>query len=354
VNLPYPIAVGHGMLDRLPDILQRISGENRVAIITDKNVGRRYASRVAKLVGGAPVFAIPAGERHKNRATWATVTDKLLGAGFGRDTTIIALGGGVVGDLAGFVAATYMRGIPVVQVPTTLLAMVDASVGGKTGVDTRYGKNLVGSFHRPSAVIVDLDVLGSLPMEHLRAGFAEIVKHGAVADANYFEQAKSFASRWPKPRAPLSGILPLVTGSISIKANIVAEDERESGQRKILNFGHTIAHAVEVATKFRVLHGHAVAIGMVAEARIAERLGIARTHTANTIAAVCRMAGLPVELPRVSVAALIKLTRSDKKARGGRVEYALPKGIGEMESGEGTWSIPVEDTIVRQVLSNRA
>src|SRR5213075_626669 len=153
VNLPYPVAVGHGMLDRLPDVIQQVSAGNRVAVITDRNVARRYGKRVAKLLGGAPVFAIAAGEQHKNRKTWATLTDKLLDAGFGRDTTIVALGGGVVGDLAGFVAATFMRGVPFVQVPTTLLAMIDASVGGKTGVDTATGKNLVGAFHQPAAVI---------------------------------------------------------------------------------------------------------------------------------------------------------------------------------------------------------
>ena len=346
------------MLVQLPAVLGNVAAGRRVALISDQHVTRRYGARVAKLLGlGAhDRFTIPAGERHKNRATWAKLTDQLLKRGFGRDTVVVALGGGVVGDLAGFVAATYMRGVPVVQVPTTLLAMVDASIGGKTGVDTRFGKNLVGAFHQPAAVVVDLAVLSTLPMEHLRAGFAEVIKHGVIADANYFEAARDVASKWPSARARgagLDGLLPLVTGSIGIKASVVSRDERESGLRKVLNFGHTIAHAVETATKYRVLHGHAVAIGMVAEARIAERLGVAQSGTSQAIADVCRLCGLPTALPGVSVATLVRLTRSDKKSRAGKVEYALPHRIGEMAGHDRGWSFPVEDTIVREVLSRK-
>jgi 3-dehydroquinate synthase len=352
VSLSYPVAVGHGMLDRLPDVLEQVSPGNRVAIITDRNVARRYGKRVSRLFKGSSLFSIPAGEKHKNRKTWATITDKLLDAGFGRDTTVIALGGGVVGDLAGFVAATFMRGVPVIQVPTSLLAMVDASIGGKTGVDTRAGKNLVGSFHQPAAVVADLDVLATLPREHLSAGFAEVIKHGVISDANYFEQARMFATRWPKPRASLDGLLSFVTGSIGIKSSVVLRDEREGGLRQVLNFGHTIAHAVESATKYRVLHGFAVAMGMVAEARIAERLGIAERGLAKTIAEVCAMAGLKTDLPRLPIATLIKLTHGDKKARCGKAVYALPTRIGEMAGADSGWAIQVEDTIVREVLSN--
>ncbi len=355
MNLPYPIAIGHGMLDRLPDVLQQIARGNRVALISDHNVAKRYGARVARLLGLAAFdrFTIPSGERHKTRATWAKLTDQLLAHGFGRDTTVVALGGGVVGDLAGFVAATYMRGVPVVQVPTSLLAMVDASIGGKTGVDTRAGKNLVGAFHQPAAVVVDPDFLVTLPRAHLSAGFAEIVKHGVVADAGYFEVAQDFARIWPAPRAALPDLQSLVTRSIGIKASIVARDEREGGVRKVLNFGHTIAHAVELATRFRVLHGHAVAIGMVVEARIGERLGVTARGTARTIADVCALAGLPTALPAVPIAGLVKFTRSDKKTRGGKVEYALPKQIGDMAGGDSGWAIPVEDTIVREVLSKK-
>jgi 3-dehydroquinate synthase len=254
-----------------------------------------------------------------------------------------------VGDLAGFVAATYMRGVPIVQVPTTLLAMVDASIGGKTGVDTPAGKNLVGAFHQPAAVIVDPSFLATLPMNHLRAGFAEIVKHGVVADAKYFDDARDFASRWPDS-GDIPDLVHLISGSISIKTRIVADDEHESGLRKVLNFGHTIGHAIEAATSFEMLHGQAVAMGLVAEARLAERIGIAASGTAGRIEWVCQAAGLETTLPSIPIDTLIDFTRSDKKARAGRVEYALPKRIGEMAGAERGWTVPVDDTAVREAL----
>jgi 3-dehydroquinate synthase len=185
-TLSYPITIERGALDTVGSIVRARSPNNRVVIVTDDHIADtfEYASRVARTVGEGTVFvSIPAGEQFKTRTTWEDLTDHLLDAGYGRDTTIVALGGGVIGDLAGFVAATFLRGVPYVQVPTTLLAMVDASIGGKTGVDTRHGKNLVGAFHQPLAVIIDPDVLLTLPREHLRAGFAEIVKHGVIADS---------------------------------------------------------------------------------------------------------------------------------------------------------------------------
>jgi 3-dehydroquinate synthase len=350
---PHPYVVGSGALNRLPEILARAGANNRVAIITDENVARLHGAHVAKAVGvnAKEAFTIPSGEQHKTRDSWARLTDELLARRFGRDTTIVAVGGGVVGDLAGFVAATYMRGVPVVQVPTTLLAMVDASIGGKTGVDTPAGKNLVGAFHQPAAVVVDPSFLATLPMEHLRAGFAEIVKHGVVADAKYFDSARDFASRWPESSEALLDIHGLIAGSISIKTRIVADDEREAGLRKVLNFGHTIGHAIEAATSFEMLHGQAVAMGLVAEARLAERIGIAATGTAGRIEWVCHAAGLATTLPSIPIDTLIQFTRSDKKARAGRVEYALPKQIGEMAGADHGWTVPVDDTAVREALS---
>jgi 3-dehydroquinate synthase len=348
---PHPYAAGFGMLDRLGDTVAR-TGNSRVAVITDDNVARHHGTRVAKALGiqQREMLTVSAGEEHKTRDTWARLTDELLARKFGRDTTIVALGGGVVGDLAGFVAATYMRGVPVIQVPTTLLAMVDASIGGKTGVDTPAGKNLVGAFHQPVAVIVDPSFLATLPAEHLRAGFAEIVKHGVVADAKYFDEARDFAARWPQSDVT-PDILHLITGSIAIKLRIVEHDEHESGLRKVLNFGHTIGHAVEAATEFKVLHGQAVAMGLVAEARLAEKIGIAASGTASRIEWVCHAAGLPTAMPSIPVDTIIGFTRSDKKARAGRVEYALPKRIGEMAGEDHGWTVPVDDVVVREALT---
>ena len=354
VGLPYPVIVASGALARLPDVVRSAASHYRVAIITDSKVDSLYAAPVAKSLGveRSAVFAIPSGEHYKTRDTWARLTDELLGKGFGRDTVVVALGGGVVGDVAGFVAATYMRGIPVVQVPTTLLAMVDASVGGKTGVDTPRGKNLVGAFHQPAAVVIDPHVLETLPVEHLRAGFAEVVKHGVVADAEYFERATAFAEQsalsTSRGHTELTAI---IERSVEIKAEIVGRDEREAGRRRVLNFGHTIGHAIEAATAFETLHGQAVAIGIVIEARLAERMGVASSGTASSIERACRAAGLPTTLPSIPVETIIGFTRADKKARAGRVEYALPKRIGEMAGADHGWTVPVDDTAVREALT---
>jgi 3-dehydroquinate synthase len=296
------------------------------------------------------VCAFDIREETKTRAMWAAITDELLARRLGRDTTLVAVGGGVVGDVVGFVAATFMRGVPCVQVPTTLLAMVDASVGGKTGVDTPHGKNLVGAFHQPAAVVIDPSVLQTLPPAQYRAGFAEIIKHGVIADAAYLSTVLTLLDRGPGTAAASFEIGPIIERSVQIKASIVARDEREAGLRKVLNFGHTIAHAIEAATDYRVLHGEAVAIGMVAEARIAERMGVAERGIAGEIARVCRTGGLPTELPDVDVDSLLAFTHADKKARAGVVEYALPRRIGEMAGESSGWGIPVEDALAREVL----
>ena len=356
VGLPYPVTIAQGSLDRLAEIVRAAFPSHRVAIITDADVGPRYAEGASKQFGaGTATLMTSSGERHKTRETWASLTDQLLALGFGRDSIIVAIGGGVVGDIAGFVAATYMRGVPYVQVPTSLLAMADASIGGKTGVDTAAGKNLVGAFHQPAAVVIDPDVLKTLPADHLRAGFAEILKHGVIADAAYFESARAFAEHHALDgRNGVRVLTALIERSVAIKASIVTRDEMEAGLRKVLNFGHTIGHAIEAAAGFGLLHGHAVAIGMVFEARIAERLGLATAGTARTIEQACGAAKLPTALPDLPLATLLEFTRSDKKSRDGKAEYALPARIGAMAAGERGWSIPVEDTIVTEVLSKMA
>jgi 3-dehydroquinate synthase len=353
VALPYPVEIAAGALEGLAPVVRAAGAGHRVAVVTDSTVGPLHGSRVTTALGVASeaVFTMPSGEEHKTRATWARLTDELLARGFGRDTTIVALGGGGVGDVAGFVAATYLRGVPVVQVPTTLLAMVDASVGGKTGIDTPAGKNLVGAFHQPAAVVIDPTVLRTLPRPHLTAGFAEILKHGAIADEEYFGEARRFAERGGHLSLDLDGLTSLIRRSVEIKAGIVARDEREGGLRKVLNFGHTIGHAIEAATSYRTLHGNAVAIGMVAEARIAERLGIGASGMASAIEDACMFAGLAMHEPDAPVDAILEFTRADKKARGGRVEYALPARIGRMAGAESGWTIPVDDATVRAVLA---
>jgi 3-dehydroquinate synthase len=277
----------------------------------------------------------------------------MLSRGCGRDTTVVALGGGVIGDLAGFVAATFMRGVPVVQVPTTLVAMIDAAIGGKTGVDTSAGKNLVGAFHPPAAVIVDPTVLGTLPAEHLRAGLAEALKHGVVADAAYFDRTVSALPVCLSARGALAPeMAALIAGSIAIKTAIVASDAREDGRRKVLNFGHTIGHAVEAATDYGLLHGEAVAIGMAIESHLAERASIARSGLTDVVCDALRVAGLPSRLPgSVQPSDIVARTHVDKKARSGVVEYALPRSLGEMAGAESGWAVPLTDSFVTAALA---
>ncbi len=359
-RLDYPVWLAPGALDRLGAVAAAAAPAHRYALVTDAAVGALHAERAARALAphaaAAPlVVAIPPGEAHKTRDTWAAVTDQLLAAGCGRDTTVVALGGGVVGDLAGFVAATYLRGVPVVQVPTTLLAMVDASVGGKTAVDTPAGKNLVGAFHPPAAVLLDPELLGTLPAADLAAGAAEALKHGVIASAPHFDDVAALLPALARGRpdgATLARLAAAVGDSVAIKAAVVADDPREHGRRKVLNFGHTVGHAVESAGGYALRHGEAVAVGMVAEAAIAERLGVARAGTAARVRAACAAGGLPVALPPgPAPAVVLAATRSDKKARAGRVEYALPTHVGGMAAADGRWAVPVDDGLVLEVLA---
>ena len=352
----YRVSVAPGLLDRVGDIVQARVPAHRYAVITDDQVGPRYAARVAASFGPTShprVVTIPAGEAQKTRDTWAGVTDTLLTGGFGRDSAIVALGGGVIGDLAGFVAATFMRGIPYVQVPTTLLAMVDASIGGKTAVDTGAGKNLVGAFHQPSAVLADPEALATLPAPHLRAGLAEVIKHGVIADEAYFERVADELPRVLDRRGErwLDALTPLIVRSVEIKADVVSRDEREAGLRKTLNFGHTLGHAIEWCGNYEMLHGEAVAAGMVLESALAERAAVAERGTSQRVHDAVSAAGLPTRRPRAhEPAQLLAATRSDKKARGGVVEYALPRRVGAMACADRGWGCPVSDELVLEVL----
>ena len=346
------ILVEPGLLGTVGDVAARVAPAHRYVIVTDDTVAGHYGARVVDSFAGTQplLLRIPPGESHKTRRTWASLTDEMLDAGCGRDTTVVALGGGVVGDLAGFVAATFMRGIPVVQVPTTLLAMIDASIGGKTGVDAPAGKNLVGAFHQPSAVIADPRALATLPLEHRRAGAAEAIKHGVITDAAYFDRiAAALPALLLEPAG--DAMHELIIGSITIKAGIVLGDERERGMRKILNFGHTLGHAIETASDYRVLHGEAIAIGMVLEAALAELIGVATAGTAARVRDAVARTGLPVAPPpTLSPERLVALTRTDKKARAGAVEYALPLTIGTMAGADTQWSVRVRDDDVLAVL----
>lgn len=352
----YDILVAPGLIHELDKILKQYCPAARYAIISDSHVGKLYGEPIAKQLTDAgcqvDLLTFPAGEWNKTRDTWASLSDRMLAAQLGRDCAVIALGGGVVNDVGGFVAATYLRGVPLVQVPTSLLAMIDSSIGGKTGVDVPAGKNLLGAFHQPRVVVADPQLLGSLSSVQLAAGLAEAVKHGVIADADYFgflegEYAAIFAKHAP-------ALERVVRRSVEIKAAVVAQDERENGRRAILNFGHTIGHAIEATSQYEVLHGEAVAMGMVYEGRLAESLGIASPGTAQRITAVLETLHLPVERPDGSqVDDLITAMRADKKVRAGEIRLALPRAIGSAHGDDRQgWTVAVGEEAIRQLLLN--
>jgi 3-dehydroquinate synthase len=350
----YPVTVAPEALTRVAATSTAATSAHRFAIITDETVRDLYATGVAASFEHTEVavLTVPPGETQKTRESWARLTDQLLSLGHGRDSAIIALGGGVVGDLAGFVAATFMRGIPFVQVPTTLLAMIDASIGGKTAVDTPHGKNLVGAFHRPAAVIADPTVLATLPVRELRAGLAEAIKHGVIADAAYFGHLRQTI---PSLLAPGGHATPqmteLIIRSIELKALVVERDEHEAGLRKILNFGHTLGHAIESLGGYELLHGEAVSIGMALEAEVGERAGISARGTADAVRQVLAAAGLPASRPRaLDPDRVIEAARADKKTRAGSIELAVPLAIGSMAGEASGWTARIGEELIREVL----
>jgi 3-dehydroquinate synthase len=353
----YDILIGRGLVAELPTLVKAACPASRYAIVTDSHVAKLYGEKLVARCRDAELHVelleFPAGEWNKTREMWAGLSDRMLAAQLGRDSAVIALGGGVVGDLAGFVAATYLRGIPYVQVPTTLLAMIDSSIGGKTGVDVPAGKNLLGAFHQPHLVVADLDVLGSLPPAQLAAGMAEAVKHGVIADRDYFDALEQeHAAVTARDAGTLERV---VRRSVEIKAEVVAADEREAGRRAILNFGHTLAHAIEATAKFTTLHGEAVAIGMAYEARLAEALGIAEPGTADRVRRLLDRYNLPLELPESATAdALVAAMQLDKKARDGAVRFALPQAIGRMYADGKSWTVAAPEGVVREVLGGQA
>ena len=347
------MVLGEGLLDDLAELMASYCPAPRYAIVTDSTVAPLYGKSAAtalEKVAPTLLLEFPAGEWNKTRETWATLTDQLLAAQLDRETAILAVGGGVVGDLAGFVAATYLRGVRYVQVPTTLLAMIDSAIGGKTGVDTQLGKNLVGAFHQPRAVIADVRTLTSLPPLQLAAGMAEALKHGAIADAAYFESllAGEQAIRAREPQA----LLDAVRRSVEIKVGVVTEDERERGRRAVLNFGHTVAHALEATQGYELLHGEAVAVGMLAEAKLGERIGVTEEGLARTMAGALESYGLPLSPPAdPDLERMLEVMRQDKKNREGTVRFALPSRMGEMARGPaGEWTVSAPEEVVSDVL----
>lgn len=347
--------VGRGLLAELPRALVERCPAHSYAVISDSRVAELYGSRVLGLLRGAGLearlFPFPNGEWNKTREAWADLTDAMLKARVGRDGAVVALGGGVAGDLAGFVAATYLRGVPHVQLPTTLLAMIDSSIGGKTGVDVPAGKNLVGAFHQPSFVLADIETLATLPKPHVSAGMAEALKHAVIADAAYLDALLADAALIRGK--DLAALERVVTRSVAIKSEVVAADPLETGRRQVLNFGHTVGHAVEARSGYALLHGEAVAVGMAVEASLAESVGIAERGLAAAVREALERFGLPVRVPdELAADDLLETMQSDKKVRARAVRFALPTRVGEMlQRADGGWTVAVEPQEILQAIA---
>jgi 3-dehydroquinate synthase len=346
---PYAIRIGDGLLGDAESLLAPLRGRHAL-VVSDANVAPLYAARVADALrsrGGVVVgeCVLPAGEEAKRLPQFERVLQALAELGATRDACVYALGGGVVGDLAGFAAACWMRGIDCVQLPTTLLAMVDSSVGGKTGLDLDAGKNLVGAFHAPVAVLADTDVLRTLPPRELRAGLAEVVKYGAIGDAAFLEWLDAHASALLANDA--DALADAIARSCAHKAGIVERDPFERGERALLNFGHTFGHAIEAEQAYAGLnHGEAVAVGMVFAAKLSARLGMASEAEAERLSALLARFGLPVELPPgLDPEALLARMRLDKKATAEGLRFVLWRGPGRAEVAAGVDEAAVLDVL---------
>ena len=324
----YTIAIGAGLLDRAAELLAPYARSGRIVAVSEENVWKAQGARLAASGLDVEPVLVPAGESSKSWAQLQALTERLVELRVERGDSILAFGGGMVGDLAGFAASILKRGCAYVQLPTSLLAQVDSSVGGKTAINAAAGKNLIGAFHQPAAVLVDPTTLDTLPERELRAGYAEVVKYGLIGDPGFFGWCETNAAAL---LAGESGArIHAIETSVRTKARIVAEDELETrGRRALLNFGHTFGHAIEAETGYAMLHGEAVALGMALAFRFSAGRGLCRPEEAERVAAHLQSAGLPVRIEGMGAGRLVQHMASDKKASGGRVAFILTRGIGE-------------------------
>lgn len=330
----YNVLIGEGVIDQVATFLKDLSFKGRVAVVTDRKIDGLYGEGVRKSLKKTGfkyiMIYIPAGERYKTLKQINRIYDSLIQNRFERSDLLIALGGGVIGDMTGFAAATYLRGVAFIQCPTTVVAQVDASIGGKTGVDHPKGKNLIGAFHQPKFVCTDPAVLRTLQKREYLSGLAEVVKYGVIADEGFFQYLETHSKAIRG--LDLEKVSYCIHRSSQIKAEIVQADEREGGLRKILNYGHTIGHAVETLTGYRkVKHGEAVAMGMVAASRLAVELGLLHEIDVDRQIALLTAFGLPTRLPDLDPGDILDVMAGDKKVVGGEIYFVLPKKIGSVD-----------------------
>ncbi|OGG53092.1 3-dehydroquinate synthase [Candidatus Kaiserbacteria bacterium RIFCSPHIGHO2_01_FULL_53_29] len=349
-----PITVGLSLESEVLAAIKSAAPET-VVIIADSTTAQLWGDKVLSLIQklGIPaeIFSFAEGEGNKHQETVTSLQHSLLEKRYGRNSLIIALGGGVVGDVAGYVAATYLRGVPYIQMPTTLLAMVDSSVGGKVGIDTPFGKNTVGAFYLPHAVISDLQFLSKLPREHVVNGLIEAIKEFLTSDAVGLEVVKKI--NLDDPLSTKEALMNVVCRSIEIKVGVAMRDEREQNERRILNFGHTIGHAIELLSGYTIRHGYAVAYGILVESKISELLGILSPEDKTFVAEYLSHFDITAEpIKKFQVSDIIAATKGDKKVRGGLVQYVLLEKIGSVYQKDGQFAHPVEDTVVEKTLES--
>lgn len=346
----YPIVIGMHLEDELIRAIKR-EDKRRIAIIADTTTRGLFAGRIARALKRAgrsvEVLSFSSGEHSKNMKVVARLQHELLKKRFGRDTLIIALGGGVVGDVAGFVAATYLRGVPYIQMPTTLLAMVDSSVGGKVGVDTKYGKNMIGAFYQPHAVVADLSFVSSLSKEQIVNGLIEAVKKFMTSERTSLSLPQKL-----DPKHPLKSsrtLQEVVYRSVRIKARVVMYDEEEKNERRVLNFGHTVGHAIEFLSNYKLPHGFAVGYGILVETKISELLGILSPKERLAVTAYLERLGIePSALRKYPISKVLRAIKGDKKTRRGIPHYVLLKSLGSVYTKGGQYAHPVPERIVRR------
>lgn len=344
----YEVRVGAGLLPRIGLWLKEKGFSGRAVIITDSVVKELHADALYTGLANAgfdvTLLDVPAGEDQKSLVVAGRLYNKLIAAYAERTTPVLALGGGVIGDLAGFVAATYLRGVPLINVPTTLLAQVDSSIGGKTAVDHGRLKNIVGVFYQPQMVVADTETLRTLPQEELTNGMAEVIKHAAIRDSHFF---RFLDSNMEKARLLDLGVLEqIVLENARIKSEVVAKDEKEAGLRAILNYGHTVGHAIETVSGFELKHGQAVAIGMLVAARIANRMDILDIDDTARLEDVIKEAGLPVRMPDIDIGQVIEAMKHDKKVRQDKLRFVLLKSIGHAFVTDEVSPALVEEVLV--------
>ncbi len=349
----YDIVIEEDLLSKIPTDLKKRNLGNRFALITDSNVSNLYGLYLEELLNTSGLqttrFVFPAGEKRKKLRTCEDLIDKMSSGGFGRDSVVIALGGGVVGDVAGFVASVFNRGVPYVQIPTTLVSQADSSIGGKTGVDTKFGKNLVGLIKQPKIVYIDPSTLRSLAPAEYFSGLAETVKHGIIQDSDFFSYLEK---NYEKVLSMTDdSLLHLTKKNCRIKGNVVEKDPYEKGFRRILNLGHTIGHAIEKLSNYNTLHGYCVSMGIMPSLRIANKITGFPLEDISRVEKLLGYFHLPTSIPfGITNNNIIKTTTVDKKAAKGRARYCLPVKIGEMAEFEGQYATYVDESVVRDAL----